>query len=80
VVGLSILSGSHMVAVPEVLRGLREAGLTDVPVVVGGIIPEADGQALLAQGVAAVFTPKDYDANAVMTRVVETIREAQGLG
>ncbi len=79
VVGLSILSGSHMVAVPEVLRGLREAGLTDVPVVVGGIIPEADGQALLGQGVAAVFTPKDYDANAVMTRVVETIREAHGL-
>ncbi len=79
VVGLSILSGSHMVAVPQVLDGLREAGLTDVPVVVGGIIPEADGQALLGLGVAAVFTPKDYDANAVMTRVVETIRAAHQL-
>jgi (2R)-ethylmalonyl-CoA mutase len=79
VVGLSILSGSHMVAVPEVLRGLREAGLTDVPVVVGGIIPDADAQLLASQGVAAVFTPKDYDANAVMTRVVETIREAHDL-
>jgi (2R)-ethylmalonyl-CoA mutase len=79
VVGLSILSGSHMVAVPEVLRGLREAGLTDVPVVVGGIIPDADAQLLASQGVAAVFTPKDYDANAVMTRVVETVREAHDL-
>jgi (2R)-ethylmalonyl-CoA mutase len=79
VVGLSILSGSHMVAVPQVLQGLREAGLTDVPVVVGGIIPDTDAQALRAQGVAAVFTPKDYDANAVMTRVVETIREAHDL-
>jgi (2R)-ethylmalonyl-CoA mutase len=68
-----------MVAVPEVLRGLREAGLTDVPVVVGGIIPEADGQALMAQGVAAVFTPKDYDATAVMGRVVAEIRKANGL-
>jgi ethylmalonyl-CoA mutase len=79
VVGLSILSGSHMVAVPEVLRGLREAGLTDVPVVVGGIIPDADAQLLRGQGVAAVFTPKDYDANAVMARVVGTIREAHDL-
>jgi (2R)-ethylmalonyl-CoA mutase len=79
VVGLSILSGSHMVAVPEVLAGLRAAGMTDVPVVVGGIIPEADGAALMAQGVAAVFTPKDYDATAVMGRVVAEIRKANGL-
>ncbi len=79
VVGLSILSGSHMVVVPEVLRGMRAAGLTDVPVVVGGIIPDADALALRAAGVAAVFTPKDYDATAVMARVVETIRAAHGL-
>jgi (2R)-ethylmalonyl-CoA mutase len=79
VVGLSILSGSHMVAVPEVLAGLQAAGLTDVPVVVGGIIPDADAQALLAQGVAAVFTPKDYDATEVMAKVVATVRAAQGL-
>jgi ethylmalonyl-CoA mutase len=79
VVGLSILSGSHMVAVPQVLSGLREAGLLDVPVVVGGIIPDADAAALLAQGVAAVFTPKDYDATTVMARVVQTIRTARGL-
>jgi ethylmalonyl-CoA mutase len=80
VVGLSILSGSHMVAVPEVLAGLRRAGLTDVPVVVGGIIPEADAAALREQGVAEVFTPKDYDATAVMARVVAAIRSANGLG
>ncbi len=79
VVGLSILSGSHMVAVPEVLAGLRDAGLTDVPVVVGGIIPDSDAAALREQGVAAVFTPKDYDATAVMAAVVATIRAAHGL-
>ena len=58
VVGLSILSGSHMELVPEVVQGLADAGLTDVPVVVGGIIPEADAEALRAEGVAAVFTPR----------------------
>ena len=64
VVGLSILSGSHMVAVPEVLAGMRAAGMADVPLVVGGIIPDSDAAALIEQGVAAVFTPKDYDATA----------------
>jgi ethylmalonyl-CoA mutase len=78
-VGLSILSGSHMELVPEVLRLMAEAGLADVPVVVGGIIPEADAAALEAQGVAAVFTPKDYDITAVMGRVVDAIRAAHGL-
>ena len=77
--GLSILSGSHMVAVPEVVAGLRAAGMTDVPVVVGGIIPDSDAAALLALGVADVFTPKDYDATAVMARVVTAIRRAHGL-
>jgi (2R)-ethylmalonyl-CoA mutase len=79
VVGLSILSGSHLELVPEVVHGLREAGLSDVPVVVGGIIPEADERTLLAAGVAAVFTPKDYDATAIMDRVVDTIRAAHQL-
>ena len=59
VVGLSILSGSHLELVPMVLNGLREAGLGDVPVVVGGIIPDSDAETLRAAGVAAVFTPKD---------------------
>jgi len=79
VVGLSILSGSHMELVPDVVRGLAEAGLDDVPVVVGGIIPDADADTLRAAGVAAVFTPKDYDATAIMRQVVATIRTAHGL-
>ncbi|MFC6237701.1 protein meaA [Longivirga aurantiaca] len=79
VVGLSILSGSHLELVPMVLDGLREAGLTDVPVVVGGIIPEADERTLLEWGVAAVFTPKDYDATTIMAQVLDEVRAAKGL-
>ncbi len=79
VVGLSILSGSHLELVPMVLDGLRDAGLGDVPVVVGGIIPEADADTLRAAGVAAVFTPKDYDATEIMRRVLDEVRAAHGL-
>jgi ethylmalonyl-CoA mutase len=79
VVGLSVLSGSHLELVPEVLTRIRSAGLSDVPVVVGGIIPEADAAALEAQGVAAVFTPKDYTIDDIMLRVVDEIRRAHGL-
>jgi ethylmalonyl-CoA mutase len=78
-VGLSVLSGSHMELVPEVLRGLREAGLSDVPVVLGGIVPAADAAELHAMGVAAVFTPKDFGLTEIMARVVEAIRSAHGL-
>ncbi|MEI2764833.1 MAG: protein meaA [Dermatophilaceae bacterium] len=78
-VGLSILSGSHMELVPEVLAGLRAAGVPDVPVVVGGIIPESDAAALRAQGVAAVFTPKDFGLNDIMGDFVRIIRESRGL-
>jgi (2R)-ethylmalonyl-CoA mutase len=80
VVGLSILSGSHMEAVPAVLRGLAKAGLADVPVVVGGIIPDADAQRLLDSGVARVFTPKDFELTAILRDVVDVVREAHGLG
>ncbi len=79
VVGLSILSGSHMELVPEVIKGLKEAGLDDVPVIVGGIIPESDGRKLVTDGVAAVFTPKDFGMNDIMDRVVDEIRKANGL-
>ena len=79
VVGLSILSGSHMAAVPAVLRGLREAGLGDVPVVVGGIVPDDDARRLLSQGVARVFTPKDFELTGIMSEVVAVVREANGL-
>jgi (2R)-ethylmalonyl-CoA mutase len=78
--GLSILSGSHRELVPEVLAGLREAGMGDVPVVVGGIIPDADARWLREQGVAAVFTPKDYSMNAIMREIVAVIRRANGVG
>jgi len=76
-VGISILSGSHMELVPEILRGLREAGAGDVPVVVGGIIPESDANALREQGVAAVFTPKDFGLNAIMAELVPLVRAAR---
>jgi (2R)-ethylmalonyl-CoA mutase len=68
VIGLSILSGSHMSLVPEVTRLLAEAGV-DAPVVVGGIIPEDDRQPLLDAGVAAVYTPKDFELGKIMTDI-----------
>jgi len=79
VIGLSILSGSHMEAVPAVLAGLREAGIGDVPVVVGGIIPDGDAARLRAAGVARVFTPKDFELTQIMQSVVEVIRAAHDL-
>jgi ethylmalonyl-CoA mutase len=75
-VGLSILSGSHLALVPEVVRGLRAAGANDVPVVVGGIIPEADACVLRKEGVARVFTPKDFALGPIMGELVQLIREA----
>jgi (2R)-ethylmalonyl-CoA mutase len=79
VVGLSVLSGSHLQVVPAVLEGLRAAGLDDVPVVVGGIIPESDARRLREQGVAQVFTPKDFGLTEIMGSVVDVIRAANGL-
>ena len=78
-VGISILSGSHMELVPSVLEGLREAGLDDVPVVVGGIIPDSDARRLRELGVAAVFTPKDFGLTEIMGGIVDQIRAAHGL-
>jgi (2R)-ethylmalonyl-CoA mutase len=79
VIGLSILSGSHMEAVPAVLKGLQEAGVGEVPVVVGGIIPDGDAKRLQSQGVAAVFTPKDFELTDIMRAVVDVVRAANGL-
>jgi (2R)-ethylmalonyl-CoA mutase len=70
VIGLSILSGSHLELVPEVMRFLREVGV-DAPVVVGGIIPEDDRPALLAAGVAAVYTPKDFEVGRIMSEIAD---------
>ena len=77
VVGLSVLSGSHLSVVPDVLDGLRTAGLDDVPVVVGGIIPDADAVTLRQRGVARVFTPKDFEITAVLGDIVDAIEEAR---
>ncbi len=79
VVGLSILSGSHLSLVPDVLDGLKRAGMSDVPVVVGGIVPEADADRLRAWGVAAVYTPKDFGMTAIMRDVVGILRAREGL-
>jgi (2R)-ethylmalonyl-CoA mutase len=70
VIGLSILSGSHLELVPEVVRLCRERGVT-APVVAGGIIPEGDRPRLLADGVAAVFTPKDFELARIMEQIVD---------
>ncbi|GAA3486579.1 protein meaA [Streptomyces cremeus] len=78
-VGLSILSGSHAELVPDVLERLREAGAPELPVIVGGIIPGADGEALKRAGVAAVFTPKDFGITEIIGRIVDEIRTANKL-
>jgi ethylmalonyl-CoA mutase len=78
-VGLSILSGSHMELVPAVLAALEQAGIGDVPVVVGGIIPDADARRLIDAGVAAVYTPKDFGLTEIMAGIIDVIREAHDL-
>ncbi len=75
VIGLSILSGSHRELIPAVVEALRVAGAGDIPVVVGGIIPEADAAALRELGVAAIYTPKDWDLNRMMRDIVGLVAE-----
>jgi ethylmalonyl-CoA mutase len=75
VVGLSILSGSHVPLVREVVERMRKEGLEDVPVVVGGIIPPEDAKTLKAMGVAAVYTPKDFQLNDIMADIVKLVAE-----
>ncbi len=77
VVGLSVLSGSHLSVVPDVVAGLHDNGLDDVPVVVGGIIPETDAATLRAAGVARVFTPKDFEITDVLGQIVDAIEAAR---
>ncbi len=74
VIGLSILSGSHRDLIPAVIDALNEAGVS-VPVVVGGIIPDQDVAALEDAGVAAVYTPKDFDINRIMRDIVRIVAE-----
>ncbi len=73
VVGLSILSGSHVPLVRDVMSRMHGAGLDDVPVVVGGIIPPDDEKLLKAAGVAAVYTPKDFELNRIMADIVRIV-------
>ena len=75
VIGLSILSGSHMELIADVLDRLRAEGIDDVPLVVGGIIPDGDAAQLLARGVARVYTPKDFELNRIMADIVGLVGE-----
>ena len=77
VVGLSILSGSHMELIPDTVRMLRERDV-DAPVVIGGIIPAAHVQKLIDAGVARVYTPKDFEINRIMTEIVDLVAERAG--
>jgi (2R)-ethylmalonyl-CoA mutase len=79
IVGLSILSGSHLELVAETMRLLRERRGGEVPVVVGGIIPAEDRERLLASGVKRVYTPKDFELGAILSDIVDVLREVNGL-
>jgi (2R)-ethylmalonyl-CoA mutase len=78
VIGLSVLSGSHMPLVEDVVARMKEAGL-DVPVVVGGIIPPEDAETLEKAGVAAVYTPKDFELNRIMSDLVRIVERKNGV-
>jgi len=78
-VGLSVLSGSHLSLVEDVMRGLKERGAEDIPVIVGGIIPERDLDALKDMGVARVFTPKDFELGAMLAEVALVMAEKTGV-
>ncbi len=73
VVGLSILSGSHIPLVEDLMTRMKEAGLSHIPVIVGGIIPEEDAKRLRAMGVARVYTPKDFELNTIMRDIVTLV-------
>jgi len=77
VVGLSILSGSHVPLVKDVMERMRSEGLTDIPVIVGGIIPPEDEKTLKAFGVAAVYTPKNFQLNDIMADIVRLVAAEQ---
>lgn len=74
-VGLSILSGAHLELVEETLARMKKMGLDQIPVVVGGIIPDADAKSLREMGVARVYTPKDFELGAIMSELIELVRE-----
>ena len=73
VIGLSILSGSHIPLVRELLGKMRDAGLSETPVIVGGIIPDADAETLRAMGISQVYSPKDFELNRIMSDIVRLV-------
>jgi len=75
VVGLSILSGSHLDLIPEVKKNMEEKGIGDIPIVLGGIIPQNDTQQLYDAGIKKIYTPKDYDLNEIMMEIVQVVAE-----
>ncbi len=79
VVGLSVLSGSHLPLVGEIIEGMSKAGLEDIPVVVGGIIPPEDAFNLKSKGVAAIYTPKDFQLTEIMSDIVALVEARAGL-
>ena len=78
VVGLSILSGSHIPLVEDLMSKMRDAGLGHIPVIVGGIIPDEDAKRLRSMGVAKVYTPKDFELNTIMMDIV-TLADPQAV-
>ncbi|MEM8592936.1 MAG: cobalamin-dependent protein, partial [Pseudomonadota bacterium] len=76
VIGLSILSGSHMALIREVMARMTQAGIGDVPLVVGGIIPDEDAAKLREEGVARVYTPKDFELNRIMADIVTLVGDS----
>ncbi|MHA1128191.1 MAG: cobalamin-dependent protein, partial [Alphaproteobacteria bacterium] len=70
VVGLSILSGSHIPLVAEIMELMRAADMADIPVIIGGIIPDEDAVKLTVMGIAKVYTPKDFDLNGIMLDII----------
>ncbi|MBI2340402.1 MAG: cobalamin B12-binding domain-containing protein, partial [Deltaproteobacteria bacterium] len=71
VIGLSILSGSHRLLVSELMKQIKAKKIQNIPVIVGGIIPDSDKKILLKQGVAKVYTPKDFELNMIMAEIAE---------
>ncbi|HHI70905.1 MAG TPA: protein meaA, partial [Rhodobacteraceae bacterium] len=78
VIGLSILSGSHIPLIADLMQQLKDAGLTDIPVIAGGIIPDDDAEELRKMGVARVYTPKDFELNRIMADIVTLVDSTEG--
>lgn len=80
IIGISILSGSHITIIPKIMKLLNQKGLGDmIPVVAGGIIPDADAKLLLEVGIKRVYTPKDYSLNQIMREIAEIVKESNGI-